>query len=73
LIGFNTITKWVPRYVSTIFKDKHITPIDFRRILVSIIFDKEVHEEGRTVDDFLISYSYLINTSQKVSLKFFIY
>jgi hypothetical protein len=67
-IEFAALTKWVTRYISTIFDDKHITPLDFRRILTSIIFDKEIHEEGKTVNDFLVSYSNLINTSQKVNI-----
>jgi hypothetical protein len=64
------LSQWVSRYISNIFEHKYITPLDFRRILTSLIFDKEIHEEGKTVEDFLISYSHLINTSQKV--KFYI-
>jgi hypothetical protein len=48
------------------FDNKHITPIDFRRILTSLIFTKKIHEPGKTVDDFLTDYAHLINTSNKV-------
>jgi hypothetical protein len=60
------MSEWISLYVATVFPEKYITPIDFRRILTSLIFKKNLHEEGKTVVDFLHDYSHLINSSHKV-------
>ena len=44
-LEFKTMTIWISQYVESIFPDKYITPIDFRRILASLIFQKKLHEE----------------------------
>ncbi len=36
-----------------------------------MIFSKKIHEEGKTVNDFLTDYAHLINTSHKVSICYF--
>jgi hypothetical protein len=65
-LEYNSFTEWVSKFVETIFPGKHITPITFRSVLVSLIFRNELHEKDRTTEDFLVKYSYLINTSYKV-------
>lgn len=53
-------------FISLIFKDKHITPITFRRIVPSIIFSEDLHEPGKNVEQFFGSYGHVVNTSYKV-------
>ncbi len=66
ILEFNSMTEWIALYVKSIFPEKHMTPIVFRRVVTSLIFQKKLHEEGKTVVDFLDDYSHLINTSHKV-------
>jgi hypothetical protein len=66
IVEYRSFTEWVNKYVGEIFPGKHITPITFRSVLVSLIFEHELHEEGKTTEEFLVKYSYLINTSYKV-------
>jgi hypothetical protein len=61
------MSEWISIYVKSIFPEKYITPIDFRRIMASLIFQKKLHEKGKTVIDFLEDYSHLINSSHKVT------
>lgn len=56
--------------METIFPGKHITPITFRRVLVSLIFENQLHESGKTTEEFLLKYSWLMNSSYKVKKKY---
>ena len=47
-------------------RKKNLTPIDFRQIVPSLIFDDEVNILGQEPETFLSNYVGLINTSQRV-------
>lgn len=53
--------------VNGYLKDKYIGPMDFRRILPSIIFKKDLKTKNNgSIQEFLREYSILVNTSEKV-------
>jgi hypothetical protein len=57
---------------SQIGKEKDITPLDFRRLIPSIIFAEELVPEGLDLTTFLRDYAELVNTSFKVLLDHYI-
>jgi hypothetical protein len=66
-------TLWIASYVNTKFDDKRITPITFRRMIATYLFEKELSEHGGTVDELAAKFCLLINTSPKVSHNFKIF
>jgi len=73
MIEYKSFTEWVKKYVASVFPDKIITPITFRRVMVSLVFEHEIHEPGKSTEDFLLKYSWLINTSFKVNILTFFF
>lgn len=70
LLEPTNMTKLIPEFIKKLFPDVYITPQDFRRMIPSALFEHDIHEEGKTVKHTLISLSQLINTSEKVTVKF---
>ena len=55
------------------FPNKKITPIDFRRIISSLVFGQKMHKKGQSKEDFINDFATALNTSSKVSKFLFIY
>jgi hypothetical protein len=51
---------------------KDITPLDFRRIIPSIIFEGEYTPDGTDLPTFLRDYAELVNTSFKVLMDHYV-
>ena len=63
----NDITKRVKKYCSEIFGDeKHITPLTFRRVFISIVFKNGLLKPNQTIGDFIDDLSIYLNTSPSV-------
>ena len=60
------MTKIVPEFVKKLFPTIYVTPQDFRRMVPSAIYEYDIHEEGQTVKNTLVSLAQLVNTSEKV-------
>jgi len=56
------------KVVQKVFPDKHIGPATFRRLVPSLLFDKqdELDLQGKSMQDFFHDYANLVNTSVKV-------
>jgi hypothetical protein len=65
---YNPYTERITKFVASVFPDKHITPIAFRRIIPTLMWKLDVRTEGESVEQVLERYSRLINTSQKVKV-----
>ena len=63
---------YITKFIKTVFPSKKITPIDFRRVLPSIIFAEEISPEGVSMVDFLRDYAGLLCTSEKILLEHYI-
>ena len=64
---YKSYTTCITKFVATIFPGKHITPIAFRRSLITLVFESGLHEPGKTTEDFMVKFSWLNNTSYKVA------
>lgn len=69
-LEFSYFTRCIPMFVRKKFPNKHITPQDFRRMIPSALYRYDIHEEGKTVENTLVSLAQLINTSEKVKIQF---
>lgn len=57
----------IERVIKTLFPNKHITPITFRRLVPSLIYSNEIHPENMSMRDFISEYAISVNTSEKVN------
>jgi hypothetical protein len=64
---YDAYTERIAKYVAAIFPEKHITPIAFRRMIPTLMWENDVHIPGATMKELLEKYSRLVNTSEKVT------
>ena len=72
LLEYSSYTDWIKARVQSVFPFKIITPLDFKRMIPTLLWNKEILDENMTPQEMLIKYSKLINTSEKVNLILFI-
>lgn len=66
----STISKKVKQYCKTVFgNDKNITPIVFRRVMISIIFKNNLVKPDQNIQDFVNDLSIYLNTSPTIMEK----
>jgi hypothetical protein len=63
----NTFSKEIAKCVKDYMPDKHITPAVFRRVVPTIVFDKQLHFDGQSAVDFIVQFAKLNNTSEAVN------
>lgn len=66
LLAASALTKEVTRFVKRIYPNTKITPLSFRRTIVTLANEKELHFKEETTEQFLIRLSKYINTSLEV-------
>ena len=68
----HSICTYVSSFVASRFPDKHITPLDFRRMIPTALWNQkeEIECQGKSLQDVLHDYALLINTSDKVVSNF---
>jgi hypothetical protein len=64
---YDAYSERITKYVASVFPTKHITPITFRRMIPTLMWETNVHIPGVTMEGLLEKYSRLVNTSQKVA------
>jgi len=57
----------ISKVVKSLYPEKHITPITFRRLVPSLIYSNNVHPENVSMRDFISDYAISVNTSEKVN------
>jgi hypothetical protein len=63
-------TKYVRECVCSFMPEKNMGPADFRRLLPTIIFKKNLKVEGKSLQEVLGDYANLVNTSVQVDILF---
>jgi site-specific recombinase XerD len=71
-LNSKTINTRIQNFVKSLFPDKNVTAIDFRRALPSIIWEANLRLQGKSLQDFLVHYATLVNTSPDVLDKHYI-
>ena len=61
----------IDKVIKSLYPSKHITPITFRRLVPSLIYSDDVHNEDQSMRDFIVDYAIVVNTSDKVRLCMF--
>ena len=73
-LEFKEITKRVTNFMATeVFPDqnKHITPISFRRIIITAVFKNKIAHEKQTINDFIDDLATYLNTSTIVMEEYY--
>lgn len=61
-----SLTNSVAKFVKKLYPNTQITPICFRRLIVTLVNENEIHLPEETTEQFLDRLARLINTSTKI-------
>lgn len=72
-LSYASCTKDVTTFVRRLFPNSEITPLSFRRLFVTLVYENETHLQGETMDSFLERLARSINTSTEAMKKHYNY